>query len=78
MDLLNYSHLPYTYIYIYMYVGGERPAPTDDDLAVGDQVKVTLDPDVWKRMQQGHGEWNDLMAEVNQLYNVDLCMCDRD
>ena len=33
-------------------------------LAAGDHVKVELDPDVWKRMQEGHGEWNDRMAEV--------------
>ena len=35
-----------------------------EELAAGDHVKVELDPDVWKRMQQGHGEWNDRMAEV--------------
>ena len=44
--------------------GGKRPAPTSD-LAAGDMVKVALDPDDWKAMQSGHGEWNDLMAEVS-------------
>jgi E3 ubiquitin-protein ligase mind-bomb len=48
------THLP--------ILGGE-PRVHCEDLAAGDNVKVELDPDVWKRMQQGHGEWNDRMAE---------------
>ena len=56
--------------------GGKRPAPTGD-LAAGDMVKVALDPDDWKAMQSGHGEWNDLMAEVSfvciHVQNVHMC-----
>ena len=53
-------------VHMYMHVckGGE-PRVHCEDLAAGDNVKVELDPDMWKRMQQGHGEWNDRMAEVN-------------
>ena len=32
-------------------------------------MKVALDPDIWKSMQQGHGGWNDLMATVSYTYN---------
>ena len=50
-------------VYIHVIKGGE-PRVHSEELAAGDHVKVELDPDVWKRMQQGHGEWNDRMAEV--------------
>ena len=51
-------------MYMHVCKGGE-PRVHCEDLAARDNVKVELDPDVWKRMQQGHGEWNDRMAEVN-------------
>lgn len=34
---------------------------------VGDKVKVLMDIDTLKGMQEGHGGWNPRMAEVNFL-----------
>ena len=33
-------------------------------------MKVELDPDVLKLLQEGHGGWNDLMFEVECTTNV--------
>ena len=38
--------------------------PMERDFAAGDKIKIELDPDVWKLMQEGHGGWNDLMTMV--------------
>ena len=38
--------------------------PRETILAAGDRIKVELNPDVWKVMQEGHGGWNDLMSVV--------------
>ena len=40
------------------------------EFAAGDSVKVELDPDVWKLMQNGHGGWNDLMSMVRLSVHV--------
>ena len=34
---------------------------------VGDRVKVDLELDLVKGLQQGHGGWNDAMAEVSGI-----------
>ena len=49
--------------------GAPYEPPREGEFAAGDTVKVELDPDVWKLMQNGHGGWNDLMG------NVRLSMC---
>ena len=48
------------------------PYAKEDDLTIqtaklasGDQVKVQLDVEVFKMMQQGHGGWNEQMAKVS-------------
>lgn len=33
-------------------------------LKVGDRVKVQLEVEIFRQMQEGHGGWNDQMAEV--------------
>ena len=33
-------------------------------LTAGDLVRVQLDVEVFKALQQGHGGWNDAMVEV--------------
>ena len=45
--------------------GDPYDPPRDTLLAAGDRIKVELNPDVWKTMQEGHGGWNELMAAVN-------------
>lgn len=40
--------------------------------AAGDVVKVELDPDVLKLLQEGHGGWNDLMFEVKMYYKFQV------
>ena len=37
-------------------------------LASGDNVRVQLDIDVFKAMQDGHGGWNDSMSQVRDLW----------
>ena len=36
-------------------------------LASGDNVRVQLDVDVFRAMQEGHGGWNESMAEVSLI-----------
>ena len=47
--------------------GAPYEPPKGTMLAAGDRIKVLLDPDVWKRMQEGHGGWNELMSMVSRL-----------
>ena len=47
-------------------IGAEYEPPKGTLLAAGDRIKVELDPDVWKRMQEGHGGWNELMSVVSR------------
>lgn len=46
-------------------IGAPYKPQRESDFAAGDRVKVELDPDVWRLMQEGHGGWNDLMTVVN-------------
>ena len=39
----------------------------DTDLIAGDRVRVTADQETWKNLQQGYGDWDDLMAEVKTI-----------
>ena len=43
------------------------PAPPQGQslLASGDNVRVQLDLDVFRAMQEGHGGWNESMGEVS-------------
>ena len=45
--------------------GAPYEAPSQTTFAAGDRIKVDLNPDVWKRLQEGHGGWNDIMASVS-------------
>ena len=47
------------------YCPPERP-----QISAGDSVVVQLDPDVFMQAQQGHGGWNDGMAEVGSIVHV--------
>ena len=49
---------------MFVVTGAPYEPPKDGEFSAGDTVKVELDPDVWKLMQNGHGGWNDLMANV--------------
>ena len=40
------------------------------DFKVGDRVRVELEVDLLKAMQEGHGGWNPRMANVSREYNV--------
>ena len=46
------------------FLGAPYEPPQKTVLAAGDRIKVELNPDVWKVMQEGHGGWNDLMSVV--------------
>ena len=47
-------------------------------MSAGDAVMVQADPDVFKLAQDGHGGWNDRMAEVSHytvvLLTVGICL----
>ena len=47
------------------YPGAPYEPQNEQDFAAGDMVKVELDPDIWKYLQEGHGGWNDLMNMVS-------------
>ena len=42
------------------------------ELSAGDTVRVDLDLETTKLMQEGHGGWDDAMADVN-LYTCTSC-----
>ncbi len=45
-------------------LGAPHQLENDAEFVARDQVKVELDPDVWKELQQDHGGWNDFMSLV--------------
>ena len=55
---------------MFVIVGAPYEPLREGEFAAGDTVKVELDPDVWKLMQNGHGGWNDLMGMVR----LSLCV----
>ena len=44
------------------------PTVVTPTFASGDRVKIQLEVEVFKMMQDGHGGWNDGMASVSVLY----------
>ena len=44
--------------------------PTASVFKVGDKVRVDLDVDKLKTMQEGHGGWNARMANVSMHVNI--------
>ena len=49
---------------MFVIAGAPYEPLKEGEFAAGDSVKVELDPDVWKLMQNGHGGWNDRMSMV--------------
>ena len=49
---------------MFVIAGAPYEPLREEEFSAGDTVKVELDPDVWKLMQNGHGGWNDLMGMV--------------
>ena len=52
-----------------LFLTGENNEPTASGVTpthfkVGDKVKVDLEVEILKAMQEGHGGWNSRMAEV--------------
>ena len=45
--------------------GYKYPEVSEVEMSAGDAVMVQADPDVFKVAQDGHGGWNDRMAEVS-------------
>ena len=39
-------------------------SPGPQDISTGDLVRVELEADIFKAMQEGHGGWSDPMLEV--------------
>ncbi len=55
-----------------MCPGAPAPASNPEHISAGDLVRVELEPDVFKAVQEGHGGWNELMLEVC------VCVCERE
>ena len=49
----------------------ESPVDSKPDIHSGDLVRVQLDVELFKAMQEGHGGWNDQLVEVC----VCVCVC---
>ena len=49
----------------------EKQAPTTPPVAPGDRVRVQLELEVFKLLQDGHGGWNDQMKEVGVTGRLD-------
>jgi hypothetical protein len=48
-----------------LYPPGEESSDLNEgELRTGDTVRVELDPGEFKSAQEGHGGWEDFMAEV--------------
>ena len=65
--------LSHTDIYLYLLcpcvttcldVGAPLVSPGPQDISTGDLVRVELEADIFKAMQEGHGGWSDPMLEV--------------
>ena len=49
-------------------------APFDEEeIVVGDLVKVELDPELFKMMHKAAGVWKDNMSAVKRLHLISLC-----
>lgn len=44
------------------------PCTKPQEFSSGDRVRVQLDEEIFKMMQEGHGGWNDQMVEVCSFY----------
>ena len=43
----------------------DEPPPSEGKgFASGDLIRISLEPEVFKALQQGHGGWNEEMLEV--------------
>lgn len=54
------------HIVLILCIGAPYEPPKETQFAAGDQIKVELDPDLWREMQMGHGGWNEAMAMVSK------------
>ena len=45
----------------------------EDELVAGDNVKIELEWEVLKMMQEKHGGWNEVMINVSQSYIKKKC-----
>ena len=55
---------------MFVIAGAPYEPLKEGEFAAGDSVKVELDPDVWKLMQNGHGGWDDIMGMVRLSVHV--------
>ena len=62
---------------MFVIVGAPYEPSREGEFVAGDSIKVELDPDVWKLMQNGHGGWNDLMGMVrlSVCRNIEASCC---
>ena len=67
--LIN-DYVMYTYMYMchVMCVGGESgESGESEEFAAGDVVRVDLDMEIVKLMQEGHGGWTEAMTSVRDI-----------
>jgi len=44
-----------------LYTGAPHATSKPEEVSVGDHVRIRVDDETLKAMQEGHGGWNDLM-----------------
>ena len=54
-------------MHIHVCIGTPYESSRDGELVAGDQVKVELEFELVKLMQEGHGGWNDFMVPVSAV-----------
>ena len=72
--ICHMHQLSHTDIYLYLLclcvtacldIGAPLVSPGPQDISTGDLVRVELEADIFKAMQEGHGGWSDPMLEVS-------------
>lgn len=53
-----------------MCIGSTCESPRNGELVAGDKVKVELEFELLKLMQEGHGGWNDFMVAVSVVWQT--------
>ena len=71
-----------TYLYLLclcvttcLNVGAPLVSPGPQDISTGDLVRIELEADIFKAMQEGHGGWSDPMLEVGGRCRKKLLPC---
>ena len=59
---------------VFASLGAPLPGMDPSALSTGDLVRVELEPEVFRAVQEGHGGWNEVMLNVSSCstYNAEV------